>query len=283
MKKILRILLVYKRSSLSVAGRLSEKVRNAAHFRANHLKHYQTLRGIESILQALDVPYHKKTRNPKTDYSPYDLIITVGGDGTMLEVARSLGHHQLLLGVNSDPDWSVGQFCHAHIGNFERVIRHVLNRSAKIKPLYKLRIILRDGLRTRRIECLNDVLICHANPAAMSRYKITIGKATEEHRNSGIWFASAAGSTGAIASAGGRKLPEESWAIQYRPRELYYAKDIDYRLTGGIIPPGQRAIVVSHMPKGRIFVDGAHVKYPFTYSRKATISHSPNFIRLVHG
>jgi NAD+ kinase len=130
------------------------------------------------------------------------------------------------------------------------------------------------------IEGLNDVLICHANPAAMSRYTIRIGTVCEEHRNSGIWFSSAAGSTGAIFSAGGRRMPLESRQVQYMPRELYYTKKILYRLKGGF--SGQSVTVTSHMTHGCIFIDGAHNKLPFGYGKKAIVSPSPNYIRLIH-
>jgi hypothetical protein len=36
------------------------------------------------------------------------------------------------------------------------------------------------------------------------------------------------------------------------------------------------------MTKGCVFVDGAHLKLPFSYGKKAVISPSPNYIRLIH-
>lgn len=275
------ILVIYKRSAFSVAGRHSQKLRRSVIFRANHRQHFKTLDKIKNVLASLGIPYQCKTRNSKINYQEYGLVITVGGDGTLLEAARKMRPNQLLLGVNSDPEWSVGKFCHADSRNFQRIIKNAVSGSSRIRHLHKLRIGLRKGGTTIRIECLNDVLICHANPAAMSRYRITLGNISEEHRSSGIWIASAAGSSGAILSAGGQQLPEQSRSIQYRPRELYCVRNLSYRLKGGLIS-GREATIKSLMLRGRIFVDGSHIEYPFPYGSQAVISSSPNFVSLIH-
>ncbi|MBF0485129.1 MAG: NAD(+)/NADH kinase [Candidatus Omnitrophica bacterium] len=277
------VLLIYKQSSLSVAGKLSGKLKNTKRFEDNHRVHYASLNKIEAVLRDFGVVYHKKTRNPNADYSAFGLIITVGGDGTVLDVARNTSNSQLVLGVNSDPNWSIGQFCSATALTFEEVLSHVLKGTHKISRLYKLKAVLNDGKTKKTMECLNDILICHSNPAAMSRYELTINGRVEEQRSSGVWFSSAAGSTGAILSAGGKKLPISSLNIQYKPRELYHSrKNSAYHLTGGVIGPAQKAVIVSYMPRGSVFIDGAHVRFPFTYSHKAEISHSSHYVQLVN-
>jgi len=283
MKKKLPILVIYKRSFLAGASSLSDRIKKNPNFVRNHSKHNETLRYVEKSIASLGVPYDKITRRPGIDYKGYGLIIAVGGDGTLLEVARGINRHQLLLGVNSDPSWSVGKFCHANVRNFNLIMNSILKGAANIKPLYKIRILIQDGLQKKSYECLNDILICHANPAAMSRYIITIGDINEEHRNSGIWISSAAGSTGAILSAGGSQMQEESRMIQYKPRELYHMKVGKYRLTGGLVDVSERIKVMSLMREGNIFLDGAHVQHEFEYGCRAVISHSLNFVRLIYG
>ncbi len=277
-----KVLVIYKRSSLSVAGKLSERLRKNRRFENNHTAHYATLRAVEDILRKSGVKYHKHARGKGADYKTYDLVITVGGDGTILEAARALNSRQQILGVNSDPNWSVGQFCCCHAETFEKMLKKFLEGSAKTCRLYKLKLHLEDGHKARDIECLNDVLICHANPGAMSRYELVIGNTTEDHRSSGIWFSTAAGSTGAMLSAGGRVMLLSSTDIQYKPRELYHSRTVKYRLTGGFIRRPGKARLISAMAHGYIFVDGAHVKFPFTYGSSAEISSSPNFIQLIH-
>ena len=73
---------------------------------------------------------------------------------------------------------------------------------------------------------LNDILVCHHNPGAMSRYFLTVEGTREEQRSSGVWIATAAGSSGGLHSAGGKVLTQKSKEFQYRPRELYRGKNI---------------------------------------------------------
>ena len=49
--------------------------------------------------------------------SKFDFIISVGGDGTLLEAARG-ATNQILFAINSDPKWSVGRLCNATSENF---------------------------------------------------------------------------------------------------------------------------------------------------------------------
>ncbi len=277
-----RVLLIYKRSALAMAGKISGRHHNTRKFLHNHLAHYEALSSIEKILKKYDVPYRKYARGKFKDYSPYDVIVTVGGDGTVLQAARWVNRRQVILGVNSDPAWSIGEFCCTDAAHFELKLKQLLGSKLKTCRLYKLQIRLKDAGRTRRVECLNDILICHANPAAMSRYALTIGGVREDQRDSGIWFSTAAGSTGAMLSAGGKAMPLSSTDFQYHPRELYQVKGVPYRLSGGLVKRPQKAVLVSFMPHGRVFVDGAHIKFPFTYGSRAEISLSSNYVQLVH-
>jgi hypothetical protein len=77
-------------------------------------------------------------------------------------------------------------------------------------------------------------------------------------------------------------MPLASHQVQYQPRELYSTKKWHYRLKGGCISPGKALSVTSHMPHGRIFIDGAHIRLTFGYGQKAVISSSPNYIQLIH-
>lgn len=276
----LRILVVYKRSPLLIAG-TSAAAKNER-FRKNHACHYATLKQVESVLKAYGFDHHQHLRSPKIQYTQYDFIISVGGDGTFLEAARHSTRQQLILGVNSDPSWSVGQFCATDVNGFEELLLKTLSKPS-FKKLNKLRVTFFDEKKPRMIECLNDVLFCHANPASMSRYIMAIGKKSEEQRSSGVWFSSAAGSTGAIFSAGGVKLPLESRSIQYIPRELYYAKtNAPYHLTGGVLKPASQITIASRMAHGRVFIDGAHIKHPLTFGQKIGIELSANYVRMVH-
>ena len=126
--------------------------------------------------------------------------------------------------------------------------------------------------KTWKHPVLNDALVCHTVPAAMSRYLLTVGKTTEAQRSSGLWISTAAGSTGAVRSSGGLELPIFSTRFQYQPRELFEGHGARYKLKGGALSENERLKVVSQMHEGRIYLDGAHVCLPFEYGARLDVA-----------
>lgn len=248
-------------------------------FRETHEEHYKSLKIIEQVLRAKGVKYRKHARGSKFSYARYDLVIAVGGDGTFLEAARNI-KGQAILGVNSDPSWSVGRFCISTIINFSKTMECLLKNKFTLKPIERLKVQL-DNQKIY-VNAVNDVLICHYNPASMSRYLLTIGGRTEEQKSSGIWVATAVGSSGAMYSAGGKLLSVESKQFQYKPRELYLGQIERVKLRGGILNPHQSIKGTSLMRNGVIFVDGAHVRIPFSFGQSVTISPSADKLNMIH-
>lgn len=280
------VLLVYKKSTykhLFLDKNISPEFLNInpqiiRRFKRTHAQHYVVLEKIESILKERGVKYSKVSRGRRGDLSGYDLIITVGGDGTFLEGARDI-RRQLILGVNSDPKWSVGKFCAATSKTFPEILDRVLKKQARIRVYSRMRLKIKRI--SEKINVLNDVLICHKNPAAMSRYCINVKGVKEEQRSSGIWVATAAGSTGAIHSAGGKIQPLTSKKLQYHVRELYCGRGATHRFKSGFFSPPQTIKVTSLMKDGILYVDGSHIHYPFSFGTDVVISHSPQPLRVI--
>jgi NAD+ kinase len=284
----MNILLLYKNSTyagyfLSDRKRLaqlegmlnSEEIKR---FRRTHSNHFWSLSYVEAVLKDRGLKFTKACRGTTLDYSRYDLIITVGGDGTFLEAARQ-ARKELVWGINSDPSWSVGRFCSGNPKNFEVLLDKVLAGKAKVRKFNRLSLSFSDG--TRAMNVLNDLLICHHNPGAMSRYYLTVGRVREEQRSSGVWIATAAGSSGGLHSAGGKVLPQENKDFQYKPRELYRGKKIRYHLTGGILSPTHKITLTSLMREGVVFVDGSHVCLPFSFGSKIFVKASSNPLKII--
>lgn len=288
-------------------------------FKRAHEKHYQSLLKVKKILDQYAINYHVRARGSKIDFALYDLMITVGGDGTFLEAARGLKNQpfdysclkrqellrvdsersllcpilkdrasrksksQFILGVNSDPQASVGRFCSCTPEDFEKVLKRFLQGKAKIKNFQRIHLDLKSNGKHCGIEVLNDILVCHQNPAAMSRYSLAVNGVQEEQRSSGIWISTAAGSSGAIHSAGGKLIAPESPQIQYKLRELYRWPKKKYELTGGILLLKRPLVITSLMRNGVVFIDGAHLKFPFHFGSKAAMTHSPRPLKVITG
>jgi NAD+ kinase len=132
-----------------------------------------------------------------------DLAIVVGGDGTMLGIARELARHNLpLVGINQGrlgfiTDITVGQFREALApmigGDYEEEHRAMLEGG-----------IWRDGERIFDGLSLNDVVVSRGATASMVELAIHIGdEFVANLRADGLIVASPTGSTAYALSAGG--------------------------------------------------------------------------------
>jgi len=279
------ILLLYKKSSYKIYNleckssfylkKTEGTKKQLARFEDAHKEHYDALKVLEEMLHKHGLKYDKAYRGKNIDFQKYDFVITVGGDGTFLEAARKM-HKQVLIGVNSSPTYSVGNYCIANVNNFEDIIKKIIQKSLKLQLMYRLKLEISDQLDPLYV--LNDALICHKSPAAMSRYRLKIGRHQEEHRSSGIWISTASGSSGAIRSSGGQLMDRAEKKMQYKPRELYYGHK-EYFLEGGILSSRQEMLITSLMREGKIFVDGTHLSFPFPFGAELKISMSSKSLK----
>jgi NAD+ kinase len=205
------------------------------------------------------------------------LVITIGGDGTFLTAAHCI-QGGVALAVNSAPEDSVGHFCLTNRRGFEE--RLVAIEEGRLRPLVLSRLAATlDGRRLPEL-ATNDVLIAHDHPAATSRYRITLGGRDEEHRSSGLWIATAAGSTAGIRSSGGRPLPLRSRRLQYRVRELYREPGREYALEAGFLGAAESLTVDSKMEAGFVFIDGARTAYRFRFGARLVIQTAEHPLRV---
>lgn len=265
-----RVLLVVKRSSYGrfvedegdprVARLLRRRDPSVARWVDAHRAHMATLDTTERALARLGVPVARVGRaDVAFDTADATLVVTVGGDGTLLAASHNVGVVPVL-GVNSAPAHSVGFFCAARRETVEAALRSALDGSAKRVVLQRMRVLVNGHVRARRV--LNEALYCHASPAVTSRYIVTHAGVTEEHRSSGFWIGPPAGSTAAQRSAGGRVLPLQGADLQLVVREPYAPPGERYRLLRTLVPPGEQLTVKSKMRDARLFLDGPQREVP---------------------
>jgi NAD+ kinase len=204
------------------------------------------------------------------------LVITVGGDGTLLSVSQWVTEGTML-GVNSAPGSSVGHLALARRESFPGIFGQIARGELQPIPVTRLAVEL-DGQPLR--PALNDVLLTHASPAATSRYRLTLGKYSEEHRSSGLWISTATGSTAGIRSAGGRPMPLRSRRLQFRARELYREAGGPFNLASGFLLPGDELAVESAMEQGFLFLDGSRRATPFPFGARAVFRAAPEPLML---
>lgn len=221
-----------------------------------HDAHEATLNEVLSVLAKLGV----RTRASGMPHQPFSvqgvsMVITVGGDGTLLAASHQVNAKVPILGINSAPDFSVGFFCGLRAGLIKRGLPRALEGKLPARKLTRMEVRLNGKVMSRRV--LNDVLFCHASPAATSRYLVEYGKTIEEQKSSGVWIGPAAGSTAAQRSAGGKVLPLTSTDLQFIVREPFTYQRTP-TLLRAIIPQGSFVRLYSKMREAKIFIDGPH-------------------------
>jgi NAD+ kinase len=228
--------------------------------RRSHEDHQETLREVREAVASTgaEAVFYEGSRT-KID-GEFDLVVTVGGDGTVLAASHQIGPRTRLLGVNSAPDSSVGFFCAATKGTVAQTLDAAVEGKLRGVTLSRMRVELNERLLHNRV--LNEALFCHASPAATSRYILRVAKAArtkeEEQKSSGLWIGPAAGSTAAQRSAGGNILPLTSTRIQFVVREPYLGGGVAPKLVVGLIDAPDRLELLSKMRTGKLFLDGHH-------------------------
>jgi len=122
--------------------------------------------------------------------SNVDLIVAVGGDGTVLSSAHFVDHGTIpLLGINSDPNKSGedrqvkkktsderrshGALCMFTATDMEDGLQDVLYGGGYLQKRTRLRCKVKSTFsETQLVPALNDLLIANPSPAAVSRFRM---------------------------------------------------------------------------------------------------------------
>ncbi len=255
-----------------IARLLRRRDPSVGRLKQSHEDHESTMREVEAALASLGAEVVFRGGPRARVPARTDLVVTVGGDGTLLAASHLIGDGTPLLGINSAPGHSVGFFCGATKGAVKETIARALAGDLPATELARMRVDLNGKALHARV--LNEALFCHSSPAATSRYLMKLGRVEEEQRSSGLWVGPAAGSTAAQRSAGGRVLPLESKRIQYVIREPYTPAGERLRFVRGLIEDGDELVLRSKMREARVFLDGHRIVHSVTMGDVLTMRRS---------
>ncbi len=198
-------------------------------------------RGLDPILEesavALLAPAKPRTATPDEMAPALDLAIIIGGDGTMLNVARRLAPHSVpLIGVNLGrrgfltdiPKDSVLDSLAAVLdGDFRSERRTMLNVELR-----------RDEGVVHTASALNDVVVNKGQLARLIEFEVHVdGEFVSNTRGDGIIVATPTGSTAYALSAGGPILhptlaalilvPICPHTLSYRPLAINSSSEVE--------------------------------------------------------
>lgn len=251
---------------------------SVARLKQAHDDHVATLAAAKGVLAKLGVAAIYQVVGTEAPVSA-DLVVTLGGDGTLLWVSHIVGADVPMIAINTAPKDSVGYFCAGDASAMESLLSDAVNGRHKETQLTRLRLDVNGQVLTRRV--LNDLLFCHRVPAATTRYDLTVGARTEAHKSSGVWVGTAAGSTAAIRSAGGDVMPFDSQQLQYVVREPYGGDGSAPALTRGMIAPGEVLKITSKTPTGSVYLDGPYRAHEIPMGAELVMRRSEEPLRLL--
>ena len=136
------------------------------------LEHLVETRGIRAEFTAREKVRH-------SDFIGRDLVIVVGGDGTLTSIAHNVGADIPVMGVNShprrdDPTGSFGFFMGSDPDNFANDVLMALDGSAIDNDLPRLQaeIVTTSGNRIKCDPALNDLLVSNTHQYQPSHYRL---------------------------------------------------------------------------------------------------------------
>jgi NAD+ kinase len=184
-----------------------------------------------------------------------DLIICVGGDGTVLRAARVVIPHAVpLLGVNMG---RLGFLTELPPEDAERRLPDILAGAGRVEERAMLEAELHGTGDPGPHEALNDIVIGRQSIGRPIWVDVTIdGSPFTTYRADAVVLASATGSTGYNLSAGGPILHPESRDMVLTPVAPHLS------LTRSIVLPGDSRVemVVQGNPNAGLSVDGQDIR-----------------------
>jgi hypothetical protein len=234
----------------------------------------------------LDVKAREKVS--RADFIGRDLVIILGGDGTLTSISHNIDSSTPVMGVNShprddDPDGSLGFFMDSTVDTFPADLEAALAGEAIINSLPRLQatITSTSGNKIVSDPALNDLLVANTHQYAPSKYRLQRGEIDLEQHSSGLLFSTYVGQ-GAwfahIADSSEVAIVEDEIDSHY----LVVARDL-YRAERGTHPEAYIAwtnevtVLTSDMHRGYVVPDGWD---EYHFNRGATISVSLDAPRL---
>ena len=170
------------------------------------LTEWLTNRGLQVVLEKETAALYPRTSSVarKADLpAQADLLIVLGGDGTLLSVARLVGDLSVpILGVNLG---GLGFLTATTLDELFPALETLLTGQMMVEERMMLRAqVLRRGERLSEYAALNDVVITNSTMSRIINLAVEVeGQAATDYRADGLIISTPTGSTAYGLSAGG--------------------------------------------------------------------------------
>ncbi len=242
------------------------------------------------------ISYKARETVSREDFVGRDLVIILGGDGTLTSIAHSIDSDTPVMGVNSHPqdddeDGSYGFYMGSDTKHFAEDVRSALDGTGIVNVLPRLQaeIVTTSGKTVLSDPALNDLIIANTHQYQPSIYRLERG-ADGDHgnidtvqRSSGCLFSTFLGQ-GAwfrhVVNIEGATFPMD----EVNERYLFASRDLPRaeRADDGSYWAwtGQPTVMTSDMHRGYIVSDGWDETH-FTRGARVTVDLSGPTLQLL--
>ena len=257
-------------------------------FESIHDKSLETIKHILHSVQEkkeirIDIRAREQVR--RADFIGRDLVIVLGGDGTLTSISHNIDANTPVMGVNShprsnDPEGSYGFYMDCDIDTFEDDIHVALSGKAIINDVPRLQAVIdtTSGNRFTTDPAMNDLLIANTHQYAPSKYHLRRGENKCRQQSSGLLFSTWLGQGAWLNHTVDletierlrKRIKEGDWSDHY----LFVARDIPHSQRIGdpwswIDWTSESTILTSDMHRGYVVPDGWDEVH---FNRGATIT-----------
>ena len=265
------VLLVYKKNFEGVHDESLESVKDVLNSKSSKIR--------------FDIRAREQVR--RADFIGRDLVIVLGGDGTLTSISHNIDSNTPVMGVNShprsdDPDGSYGFYMDCDVETFEKDLEAALNGKAIVNRLPRLQATIEttSGNKIKSDPAMNDLLIANTHQYAPSKYHMRRGDIDTKQVSSGLVF-----STWLGQGAWFNQIARESNLGNADDSESHYlviARDVDAQITDEryMAWTNEPTVITSDMHRGYVVPDGWD-EYQFNRGASITVDLSGPVLQLL--
>lgn len=215
-------------------------------------------------------------------FAPEDVVVAVGQDGLVANVAKYLGT-QPVIGVNPAPDLYDGVLVRIAAKRLRELLPASVNGAAEVERRTMVQAVLDDG---ETLYALNEIFVGHRSHQS-ARYRIEFGAEAEDQSSSGLIVASGTGATGwarSIAEATHLALPlgPDELGVAYWVREPFPSVATSVRMRAGKLTVDPLCVTSRMNEGGVVFADGIEQDFlSFGWGRRVALSPASRALHLV--
>lgn len=210
-------------------------------------RHALQQRALQHVAAAVPIDWRraslKRSDLDRWVFGPEDVIIAVGQDGLVANVAKYLDG-QPVVGVNPDPGRNPGVLVRHAAGEVAELLLQIADGRAPVEARAMVQITADDG---QTLRALNEVFVGHAAHQS-ARYEVEVDGNSEHQSSSGMLIGTGTGATGWCASVWAERelawtLPDStSTDLAWFVREAWPSPYTGNTLTAGRLRSGELVI-----------------------------------------